>query len=104
MPNTNGFKPGRLIEHFEDHHAKFSNRPANPQMYKMMADAFFGPRPVAVAEGERRNGDLIRYDPSTEHFGIIDRNRRILTFFPADPAYRVVQMSNAEYFIGEIKK
>jgi len=105
MPHTNGFKsPESLNYHFGEHSKKFTIRPINAAMYAMMADAFFGPRPVAVAEGSRGNGDLIRYDPATAHFGIMNRDGWILTFFPADPADRHTPMPNADYFMGEIQK
>jgi pyocin large subunit-like protein len=103
MPNTNGFKPGKARPHWHEHRHKFAIRPANQGAYEMMADAFFGARPPVIAEGERKNGDVIRYDPSSTHFGVINHKREILTFFPAKPGEHPCR-TNAEYFIGEIQK
>lgn len=104
MPNTNGFRPGSALSHWGTHGQKFKIRPANAAAYEMMADAFFGIRPAGIAEGYRRgNGDIIRFDPQTAHFGIVDNQGHIKTFYPADPAFHHGG-SNADYFIGEIQK
>jgi pyocin large subunit-like protein len=92
------------ISHWGTHRHKFVVTPANAAAYEMMADAFFGPRPAAIAEGQRRgNGDIVRYDPITTHFGVIDNAGKIKTFYPAQPSVHHVG-TNADYFIAEIQK
>lgn len=104
MANTKGFKTTTLRQHWFDHHRKFKIRPMTESVYEGMADTFFAqPCPRAMAEGLRANGDLIRFDPSTQHFGVMDKGGVILTFFPADTAVHK-DGSNADYFIKQIQK
>jgi filamentous hemagglutinin len=104
MPNTNGFRPGSALSHWGFHAHEFTVRPSDAAVYEMMADAFFGARLPGVAEAQRRgNGDLVRFDPWTDHFGVLDKNGHIKTFYKANPAIHG-ERTNADYFIREIRK
>ncbi|MGE0450352.1 MAG: hypothetical protein AB7Q29_12315 [Vicinamibacterales bacterium] len=109
MANTRGFKKTTLYQHWFDHHRKFTIKPMSEAVYERMADSFFiQPCPVAMAEGLRKNGDLIRFDPSSQHFGVMNKDGIILSFYPADPAVHSKAMkvpkSNADYFIEQIQQ
>jgi pyocin large subunit-like protein len=103
MANTNGFRPGSELSHWGKHWQKFAV-PVDVATYASMADDFFGARPPGIAEGQRRgNGDIIRFDPVTEHFGVVDNHGFIKTFYPAETSEHD-EATNAEYFMAEITK
>jgi hypothetical protein len=106
MPNTRGFRPGKALEHWGLHRRDpWHLAPGNQAMYELMADAFWQtPRPPGIAEAERKgNGDVIRFDPKTAHFGVVDNTGHIKTFYPADPGFHRAG-TNADYFVEEIQK
>lgn len=56
----------------------------------MMADDFLGSvKPINVLECNRKRGDTIRYDPSTEAYGVLDKNDVIRTYFKPTPCVAV---------------
>ena len=63
-----------------------------------MADRFLtDPRPEGVLERVRPNGDVVRFDPSTDTFGVVSRDGTIRTFYRPDPAVHD-RASNLECF------
>jgi RHS repeat-associated protein len=90
------FHPDRLVDHFERHGGDFGARTAAE--YEQMADRFLtDPRPEGVLERVRPNGDVVRFDPSTDTFGVVSRDGTIRTFYRPDPAVHG-RASNLEYF------
>lgn len=91
---------GKLPDHAKRHKADFGA--SSESAYEAKADAFLGvPLPCGIIESERcRNGDLVRYDPLTNTFGVMDAAGHILTFYKPSPS-RHLMPSNAEYFISE---
>ena len=51
-----------------------------------MADNFLtSPKAVGVLEKVRPNGDILRYDPVTNSFGVISSNGAIRTYYKPTP-------------------
>lgn len=106
MPSTKGFATrGQLLEHFYHHGAEFDA--ATPEEYQSLADAFLGGLPpLGVQEcARRRNGDLLRFDPNTQAFGVLSKTGFIRTYFKPVPGllghgYR----TNLMYWQEECKK
>jgi len=82
---TNGFVNRRQRDRkFSKHGSEFGA--SNPEEYERMADGFLGgPAPTGVLEGYRPEGDVLRYDPNTGMFGILDRGRTIRSFYKPVP-------------------
>jgi pyocin large subunit-like protein len=78
---TKGFESvAERGRHFSKHGDDF--RASNPTEYEELADAFLGgPKPGHVHECVRACGMIVRYDPNSEAFGIIDKDRVCLTYF-----------------------
>lgn len=98
---TLGFvDPVKLRRHHQKHGHKFGS-PLEGQ-YEEWADAFVGgPKDLFTLECERSvSGDIIRYNPITEEFGVRRSNGHIKTYF-------IVELdehpygSNMEHFEGE---
>ena len=82
---TNGFESvEQLNRHFQAHGDDFGA--SNPNEYEELADQFLGlPKPSAVHECAKACGAILRYDPSTETFGVLDRHGIIRTCFKPVP-------------------
>lgn len=72
MPFTNGFAtPFRLRSHFKAKGASVGAR--TEAEYLAIADTFLGcPLPAGTYECLRQDGDLVRYNPVTDYFGVLD--------------------------------
>jgi len=78
--NTLGFDPGELEHHFQKHGGRL--HVATKEEYEVRADEMFViPRPSDVEECLRPDGDLIRFNRTTQEYGVIDVDRVIRTFF-----------------------
>jgi pyocin large subunit-like protein len=101
MPFTNGFmNTDELMEHFTDHAIEFGV--STPQAYLDLADAFLG-GPVTKGTMEctrivRWRGDRVRYNTVTEEFGVMTRQRVIITYFKPVPTIEHEFATNEEYF------
>ena len=98
MPLTRGFRnPLELSEHFTKHGNWLGISDENA--YAERADDFLGrPREPGVYEFRRPwNNDLVRYDPVTEEFGVLDEDGYIKTYDKLDPARHGFR-TNGEYF------
>ena len=63
-----------------------------------MADAFLnGPRGTGVLQKVRANGDIVRYDPATQAFGVVKPDGTIRTYYKPDPAVHGYP-TNLDYF------
>jgi hypothetical protein len=89
----------KLEDHFARHGRDFGARSATE--YQTMANGFLtDPLPVGVLEKTRSNGDVVRYNPTTEQFGIVTNNGAIRTYYKPDPAVHG-KGSNLDYFNGQ---
>jgi hypothetical protein len=61
-------------------------RASNAEEYEEQADVFLGrAKPSGVFECKRNCGYMIRYDPTTEAFGVLDNDGIIRTYFKPIP-------------------
>jgi filamentous hemagglutinin len=89
--------------HFQKHRADFAVQ--SELEYEAMAEAFLlGPldRRTTV-ECHRSGGAILRYNASTEEFGVVAPNGHVLTYFKADPSVHG-QANNYAYFVAECQK
>jgi hypothetical protein len=86
----------QLQSHFVDHGGDFGAK--TPAEYQQQADTFLnGPRGSSVLEKIRSNGDIVRYDPATEEFGVAQGNGTIRTYFKPDASVHGYA-TNLDYF------
>ncbi|HTC93412.1 MAG TPA: RHS repeat-associated core domain-containing protein [Terriglobales bacterium] len=92
------FANGALLEsHFADHGTDFGAK--TKAEYEQQASKFLnGPRGSGVLEKIRpSNGDIVRYNPATEEFGVARADGTIRTYFKPDPAVHGLP-TNLDYF------
>ena len=89
MLSTNGFLNSRQLRlHYAAHGAAFGARSAAE--YQEIADRFLRePKGTAAEECKRSHGDIVRFDPSTDEFGVLDARKVIRTFFKPIPCASV---------------
>lgn len=77
--------PNDLLQHYADHGHQFGATTA--QEYEEMADNFMT-RPIIppMREHLRANGMRVRYDPSTDEFGVLYTWGYVATYFKPIPA------------------
>ena len=86
----------QLQGHFGAHGGDFGAK--TPAEYQQQADTFLnGPRGSGVLEKVRPNGDIVRYNPATEEFGVSQGNGTIRTYFKPDPSVHGYD-TNLDYF------
>jgi filamentous hemagglutinin len=87
---------GQLQDHFNRHGGDFGARTAAE--YEARANTFLnGPRGPGVLEKTRPNGDVVRYNPATDEFGVVKPDGTIRTYYKPDPA-RHGRPTNLDYF------
>ena len=97
-------KPGfadaaKLQDHFDRHGGDFGAK--TPAEYEAQAKAFLtGPKPSGVLEKVRSNGDIGRYNPTTDEFGVASPSA-IRTYFKPDPTVHGMP-TNLDYFLAQI--
>jgi pyocin large subunit-like protein len=84
---TNGFRGERqLNEHFAKHASEFAI--ATIDQYEHQADLFLGGVLLPhVMECRRGRGDIVRFDPSTDEYGVISNGGIIRTYFKPIPCW-----------------
>jgi filamentous hemagglutinin len=86
----------KLLDHFARHGTDFGATSA--AQYEAMADTFLnGPRGAGVLQKTRANGDIMRYDPATQAFGVVKPDGTIRTYYKPDPAVHGYP-TNRDYF------
>lgn len=85
MKKTNGFSsPLLLRRHYAKHAHKFGI--ADIAEYERRADSFLGDAKLPhVLECKRKRGDILRFNPHTEEYGVIDNAGIIRTYFRPAP-------------------
>jgi pyocin large subunit-like protein len=104
VPLTKGFRDDvERGDHFDKHGREFGV--LDPVEYESMADIFLGgAKPSSTLECRRTsNGDLIRYDPLRNWFGVLGSDNSIRTFFmPVQSKHR--KPTHLKYFHAECLK
>ncbi len=85
-----------VVEHFVRHADEFEGLDT-PLDYASAAHRFLHDPPAGTLSLVRENGDIVRYHPDSESFGILTRDGAPRTFFKPDPAAHGYH-SNLEYF------
>jgi pyocin large subunit-like protein len=91
-PAQNAFK------HFQDHGADFGAR--NTLDYVRQAQDFLRNPPAGTLTKIRPNGDVVRYNPATNTFGVLGPNGAPRTFFKPDPVVHGFA-TNLDYFYAQ---
>jgi hypothetical protein len=85
-----------LQDHFARHGRDFGAR--TPGEYAQQAGALMkGSPPSGVLQKVRPNGDIVRYRPATQEFGVAKADGTIRTYFKPDPSVHGY-LTNLEYF------
>jgi hypothetical protein len=82
---TSGFDPAALLDHFQKHSGRMQNV-ATPSDYEARADALFvTPRPTDILECTRLDGDVVRFNPRTDEYGVVGPGLIIRTYYVPVP-------------------
>ncbi|WP_311970482.1 hypothetical protein [Pseudomonas baltica] len=69
----------KLDDQFARHGSDFGAK--NKLEYQAQADKFLtAPKPAGVLEKARPNGDIVRYNPGTDEFGVVSSGGSIRTY------------------------
>ena len=86
----------KLIDHFMRHGADFGAKSA--AAYAKQADSFLtGSVSKDVLQKVRANGDVVRFNQSTNEFGVLSSNGSIKTYFKPEPSVHG-KGTNLDYF------
>jgi hypothetical protein len=87
----------KLEEHFLKHRNEFGGALTEAE-YEAQAKSFLnGPKDPGILEKVRGNGDIVRYNPATNEFGVAQTDGTIRTYFKPDPAEHGYA-TNMDYF------
>ncbi len=83
--------------HFVDHGSDFGAQ--SPEEYEQQASTFLDGQksPITLEKVRPASGDTVRFNPSTDEFGILTKNSTIRTYFRPEPAIHGYP-TNLEYF------
>lgn len=81
--------------HFADHGADFGAKSVND--YASKAQQFMHEPPAGTLSIVRGNGDVVRFNPESNAFGVMDKAGATRTYYKPDPA-KHGYASNMEYF------
>ncbi len=86
----------KLQDHFKRHGSDFGATTA-PQ-YQRQADGFLtDPLPSGVLEKTRANGDVVRFNPTTDEFGVVSSTGTLRTYYKPCPTIHG-HPTNLDYF------
>lgn len=88
--------PQNALRHFNDHGADFPHL-NNAAEYVADAQQFLRTPPSGALSITRTNGDVVRYDPGRNIFGVVDSSGAPKTYFKPDPAQHGYS-TNLDYF------
>lgn len=83
-PTKNQTIAQNAYRHFKDHGAEFGAQ--NAVVYTQKALSFLNNPPPGTLTKVRTNGDVVRYDPLTNVFGVMDKTGAPRTFYKPAPA------------------
>ena len=81
--------------HFNDHGADFGSKSAVD--YTLMAQEFLHNPPAGTLSKTRANGDIVRFNATTDTFGVMDKTGAPRTIYKPDPAKHGYP-TNLDYF------
>ena len=86
----------KLGDHFARHGSDFGSRSA--AAYQRSASRFLTGTPGrGVMEKTRANGDVVRFNPKSNEFGVLSKGGDIRTYYKPDPKVHGYK-SNLDYF------
>ena len=88
--------PANALRHFNDHGADFPGL-NNSLEYVADAQSFLRSPPPGTLTRLRTNGDVVRYNPGSNTFGVMDSSGAPRTYFRPDPAQHGYP-TNLDYF------
>ncbi|WP_157732596.1 polymorphic toxin-type HINT domain-containing protein [Cellulomonas sp. PSBB021] len=88
--------PANALRHFNDHGADFPGI-NNSLEYVADAQSFLRSPPSGTLTRLRTNGDVVRYNPGSNTFGVMDSSGAPRTYFRPDPAQHGYP-TNLDYF------
>jgi RHS repeat-associated protein len=89
----------KLMDHFNRHGGDFGH--ATAASYQAAADRFMmGNRGTGILEKVRPNGDVVRFNPATNEFGVLTKDGVLRTYYKPDPAVHGWP-TNLDYFNGQ---
>ena len=88
--------PANALRHFNDHGADFPGL-NNSLEYVADAQSFLRSPPSGTLTRLRTNGDVVRYNPGSNTFGVMDSSGAPRTYFRPDPAQHGYP-TNLDYF------
>ena len=106
---TRGFDPDALMDHVEKHSTRLQIT-AGATEYEERADALFvNPKPDDVLECDRPDGDKIRFNKTTDEYGVMAADQIIRTYYIPIPCHKLApvnqkpgrchhERTNLEYF------
>jgi hypothetical protein len=89
----------KLLDHFNRHGGDFGHTTAAG--YQAAADRFMmSNRGAGILEKVRPNGDVVRFNPATNEFGVSSKDGVLRTYYRPDPAVHG-KPTNLDYFNGQ---
>jgi uncharacterized Zn-binding protein involved in type VI secretion len=86
----------KLADHFQRHGSDFGA--TTEAEYEAQADEFLnGEKSADTLEKVRPNGDVVRYNPTTDEFGVAKPDGTVKTYYKPDPAQHEYP-TNTDYF------
>ncbi len=85
--------------HYVKHGGEFDDV-QNSLQYVRKATGWFDNPTSTTLSRTRANGDVVRFDPATDYFGVMTQNGTPRTFFKPDPAQHGYA-SNLDYFLAQ---
>jgi filamentous hemagglutinin len=84
-------------DHFRRHGSDFGAKTSGE--YEALAEAFLkGKSSSTGLEYTRSQGDVVRFDPATDEFGVLGADGYIRTYFKPVPGVTHKRSTNLEYF------
>jgi pyocin large subunit-like protein len=93
-----GFRSSaHLSDHFKRHGAEFGIS-TEAEYAKAAASFLCRPKRATTIERQRSKGDVVRFDPSTDEFGIVAADGTIRTYYKLIAGITHPEPTNMDYF------
>ena len=99
VPGQQVFASSKSLNgHFKKHKDEFHPLFVSSQDYAQAANSFMkGPLSPGTLEKFNRRGDIVRYNPGTEEFGVLSKFGKVRTYFILNPKKHELP-TNLDYF------